>query len=754
MGRLSARPLRLVCVVLVAVVLAALAGFWIDKIAARDQQEAATLNILRHRAEALASSVAEQVRSLAFSVDLALLQMAAHFRVDRRIDDADLELLRAALPEDLLQTVIVVGADGFVSYASQPLAGPIWLGDSPAFRFHRESSVPALHIGSAVRHPLDGAWAIPFSRTLQDARGRFAGYISLSVKPSYLSSAFANITINKDDVIAMVHGKGSILARTPDAEHLIGQHVRGDRPYLQPGAPPFGWFRASGSFHDVERIYAYRRTARDSLIAVVGFSVAAELHSQRLAARHSNLSGILLSTLALVLLAAISGVLLRLERNMHLLQTSDLMLGLALTEARELVWHWSRERSEGRVEGDLQTLLGITLRSGEMTLDAWTAAIHPEDRPLVALAWNNHLEGLAAEYQCEYRVGTADGSYRWVLARGRATARDTFGQASHMAGIIIDIDDDKQAQLTIARLHARYQRLIEAAGQGVLVIDRRGCIDLLNPAAERLLGWSQAKVMGQRAHDVVHPETPGPGDAHPWYDCPLYMSLQDGQMRRIDRAIFRRRDGTALPVELTVSPLAADGIVEGAIVLFDDVSERMRYESSLERLARTDTLTGVANRRQFVELGEREVKRSQRDGAPLSALMMDLDHFKDTNDRFGHAVGDRVLVAMASVCTEELREIDIFGRLGGEEFGALLPGVSASEAVAIAERLRQAVEALRTKDSGQDVTTTVSIGIATWQPGLDPGLREVTLDRLLSVADKALYRAKAAGRNRLDSCTL
>lgn len=171
----------------------------------------------------------------------------------------------------------------------------------------------------------------------------------------------------------------------------------------------------------------------------------------------------------------------------------------------------------------------------------------------------------------------------------------------------------------------------------------------------------------------------------------------------------------------------------------------LRHGEAMRRLAVTDELTGVANRRQLMDIGAREVARARRYQRPLSVLMVDIDHFKHINDRWGHATGDRVIQAMARLLCELIREQDSGGRLGGEEFAAILPETDLAGAHALAERVRAqaacCVEALN--DADTPALFTVSVGVAC----LDT--RDDGLDSLLQRADRALYQAKAAGRNRV-----
>jgi diguanylate cyclase (GGDEF)-like protein len=175
-----------------------------------------------------------------------------------------------------------------------------------------------------------------------------------------------------------------------------------------------------------------------------------------------------------------------------------------------------------------------------------------------------------------------------------------------------------------------------------------------------------------------------------------------------------------------------------------DITERKLLEEELRRQAHIDYLTGVHNRRHFMERAEQELSRAHRYGSPLSMLMLDIDHFKQINDRYGHKVGDIVLKAVADLCHATFRDVDILGRLGGEEFAVLLPETDQHFAVDAAERLRETITNARIPlAEGLPVTFSVSIGVSSLSSPDD------NIDVLLSLADKALYAAKESGRNRV-----
>ncbi len=171
------------------------------------------------------------------------------------------------------------------------------------------------------------------------------------------------------------------------------------------------------------------------------------------------------------------------------------------------------------------------------------------------------------------------------------------------------------------------------------------------------------------------------------------------------------------------------------------------YQRDIEQLAGEDALTGLANRRQFMAAGKQLLERVHRYGRPASLLVIDLDHFKSINDRYGHAAGDVALQATARLLRERQRGADLAARLGGEEFAMLLPETDLDGAAALAERLRAACEALRLEVPGGALTgmhVTMSIGAASC------GVDDKSLDDVLRRTDAALYRAKHGGRNRVE----
>lgn len=204
-----------------------------------------------------------------------------------------------------------------------------------------------------------------------------------------------------------------------------------------------------------------------------------------------------------------------------------------------------------------------------------------------------------------------------------------------------------------------------------------------------------------------------------------------------------RFDGDAAVMD--VRSVANMVILTACITVFSHVYEvsRERSEIQLLKMAQTDFLTGLPNRSRIKVFFEREKSRAIREQQPLSLLVIDLDHFKTVNDRFGHEAGDRALVFFADMLKTRLRATDLAGRLGGEEFGVVLVNTATTTAVAVAEELRKALASATLEHDGQPISLSMSVGVS--ELGVDGG----TLQDLLSVADERLYQAKENGRNQV-----
>jgi len=296
-------------------------------------------------------------------------------------------------------------------------------------------------------------------------------------------------------------------------------------------------------------------------------------------------------------------------------------------------------------------------------------------------------------------------------------------------------------QAELADSEAQFRAMSEASQDALVMTNDQGRVAFWNRAAERMFGVSRQDMEGRPLHEVVAPPDEldkaraGLGD--------FKQTGGGAVINEISEYVARRGDGSPFPVELSVAAFRREDRW-WAVGAARDISERKRAEEALRELATTDGLTGLLNRRHFMELGEVEIERAKRTGRPVGLIMFDVDHFKKVNDTRGHDVGDVVLVSLARTAKDALRAVDVLGRLGGEEFAAILPETGLEEALTVAERLRRAVADMGLAPSGEPLPVTISLGAV-----LGRGTGE-TLDELLRRADTALYRAKSAGRDRVE----
>jgi diguanylate cyclase (GGDEF)-like protein/PAS domain S-box-containing protein len=278
------------------------------------------------------------------------------------------------------------------------------------------------------------------------------------------------------------------------------------------------------------------------------------------------------------------------------------------------------------------------------------------------------------------------------------------------------------------------------------------------------LGYNDQEVLHNLKHmlEFVHPDDlemiQTAVDDHlagrtPEYRCEFRLLAKDGSWvwyanyGRVMDAVGLQRGQRFIGVTFNIDgrKRKEDEIAQINRQLAEQNALLQSMNTALERLASSDALTGLANRRTLMELGAKECLRATRFKHSLSVLMVDIDSFKAVNDNWGHSVGDRVICAVADICRQRIREgVDVMARLGGEEFVVVLPETSVANAHLVAESLRQAVQEQQVaSEDGKRVQFTISIGVAALGTGGD------SFEQLLNHADKALYKAKHTGRNQV-----
>jgi diguanylate cyclase (GGDEF)-like protein/PAS domain S-box-containing protein len=291
----------------------------------------------------------------------------------------------------------------------------------------------------------------------------------------------------------------------------------------------------------------------------------------------------------------------------------------------------------------------------------------------------------------------------------------------------------------------RYRRLFEAAQDGILILDAEtGMIVDVNPFLIKLLGFSREAFLGKKVWDLGFFKDVLTNEAN-------FLELQRKEYVRYEDMALETSDGRRIDVEFVsnVYLVNDEKVIQCNI---RDVTERHQAEEALrtsQRLveealaavASLDPMTGLNNRRPFDNSVRGAFARLRRLGQPFVLLTLDIDHFKKVNDTYGHSAGDDVLRAIGRTITASIREVDEAFRIGGEEFAVILAGVDMTGARLTAERLRAAIAGTTVSTEGVKVLVTASIGLAPAESAMQP-------EELVRSADRALYAAKAGGRNR------
>lgn len=303
--------------------------------------------------------------------------------------------------------------------------------------------------------------------------------------------------------------------------------------------------------------------------------------------------------------------------------------------------------------------------------------------------------------------------------------------------VIRDVTERLRAELRLAVSMSRFETLFDAAPTSTLLLDRQYRISAANQAAEVLLGRPREDLIGRSMLELLHPED----------RIPSAERLERLWRREVAAIRCEKRYINALGhtvwAQVEKSLISSENGDEAFVLeQAQDITVRRRHEEDLEHLATHDSLTGLLNRRGlFAEL-ERQAATAQRYGAAGALLVIDLDHFKYVNDSLGHRAGDELLVTVADLIRERVRETDIVARLGGDEFAVLLPRGPLEAAESVAESIVTALADDPRMDPAGGLPVTASVGVAEF-------LNDLNAEEVMQSADLAMYDAKDAGRNQV-----
>ena len=311
--------------------------------------------------------------------------------------------------------------------------------------------------------------------------------------------------------------------------------------------------------------------------------------------------------------------------------------------------------------------------------------------------------------------------------------RDESGDPLNFLAQVVDLTERKQAEEARAHLAA----IVESSGDAIVGQDLDGTIVSWNRGAERLYGYPAAEVVGKPISLLMSEDRSYELDG-------ILGRIRRGERVESLETVHRDRNGDWIDVSLSMSPvIGPDGQVNGVAAIARDITERKENEARLQFLADHDVLTGLFNRRRFIDTLSHHIDLVNRYGPGGAVLILDLDNFKEINDTLGHSAGDETIRAASAVLGRRLRSSDVVARLGGDEFAVLLAQADESESRQVAADLLELLRQQPVFVAGRSVRVTASVGVVLFEPG-----RRLDSEGLLASADRAMYEAKEAGRDR------
>lgn len=342
-------------------------------------------------------------------------------------------------------------------------------------------------------------------------------------------------------------------------------------------------------------------------------------------------------------------------------------------------------------------------------------------------------------FRTEFPFKTKQGDAIWCSISGQIIESDIIPNFDGGAiWIIEDISKEVKAMKAFEKSYRELETIFSNSMVGILMVKNNRIVHRVNQRFLDITGYKNFNdIVGLSVEDfhVSHEHFVHFGENY-------YNNLINHEMIAVDYQ-FKKKDGSIIWVTIAgkaIDPNSPPNLDEGVVWTLTDITEKKKDEERLTKMAETDELTSLYNRRYFMKVFTEEIYRFQQLKIDFSVLLIDLDYFKLVNDVYGHDIGDQVLKEFATICRNNLRSTDIIGRLGGEEFGIILPGSSLEIAYEISEKLRSTIASHPWSIENK---ITISCGIASTSEIKD---RE-QLKQLIKIADEKLYIAKEKGRN-------
>ena len=672
-----------------------------------------------------------------------------------------LQALSDAMPG--VRTMLVFNASGTTIASSRPELLGVDLSQRAYFQWAKAHPAPEkLYLSEPLKTKLN-VFTVNLFKIWTDEKAQFAGLVVATLDPDYFQVLLRSVLYADQTRSTVIHGNGQVFVGVPEID-IDGEsgHAAVDA-FVQR-------HRAAGSRESIftgttgvageERMTVYRTTQPaelnmdQPLVSTISRPVAAVLAPWRTVARLYGLMYCLLAATVLVAARLIHHKQQALTELRAMLDQESRehaeRLNLALEGGDLGLWDIDMETDARTVNNRVRTMVGQAPTEPAESVSKWAERVHPDDLGPWQEARQAHAAGDTESLLVDYRVRHCDGHWVWLHSRGRVTQRNGNGKALRMTGTYQDVTERQATEARIKHAGELLARMSRVSRTGGWDYDLGTGRSTWSPEMYRICELDPSLEPNQQiVMDAFFPEsrvllaaagTTAIKQHIPW-DMELQMTTARG------RAIWVRTQGEAVvengrTVGLTGTLRNVTGQKQSQIDL------KIANEK-LERMALSDGLTGIANRRLFDQTLQAEWLRGARSGQPLALLMIDIDHFKLYNDHYGHAGGDECLRRVAQALAGCSRRAgDLVSRYGGEEFAILLPGADSAAASQVAQvcldRIRDEQIVHATSSAGPWLS--VSIGVASVEVNAArPALS------LIERADASLYRAKHLGRARYET---
>ncbi len=704
--------------------------------------EARERDRLQAQADVLANNMEHQIEAANVALSSVLVELPAWHGL--AAGNAHLKVLTNVMPG--IRTMFVQDQSGKMLFSTLPEHIGQHLEHRDFFKaVQRQPSPNTLYMSPPFKN-IEGLYVMTLSRMVSSGDGRFNGVVGATLEPAYFRSMMHSVLHTQDMWDALAHGNGDLFVIEPDRKGACGTNL------AKPGTF-FTRHRESGLISTFMQGKIYL-TGEDRIIAQRTVHPAHLKMNQPLVVAVTRDRDAVYAPwrwdammqaglyLLLVLLSSL-GLYIFQRRQQALERDAADSRAIANRFATALdnipAYIYMKDRAHRYVYANRSTLR--LFNRTDQTLSGCTDA---EFFPPDAVAQIEGVDHRVIDQKCditeELVVRAPDGSERVYLDIKTPIFSESDPQTVWgLCGISTDITESLQQRSALQESEARFQAVFESAAIGMALVDLEGRFMQANHALCQLLGYDHEELIGKSFESITHQE-----------DLPQDLAMKDELISgtrdffQSEKRYFHKR-GRAIWVQINVAVLRDDR--QKPLYFIAQIQNITAQKDLIDKLdveANRDHLTGLNNRRAFMEKAETELKRSRRYGHSLTVFMIDIDHFKQINDSHGHNAGDRLLQALGKLMRDVMRSQDIVGRIGGEEFAILLPETSINMAAEVAERLRATVSCYElVLEEGLPLSFTISVGVVAL-PDAD-----INLDMLLSQADKAMYQAKEQGRNRM-----